>query len=331
MGAIIIAFLRAAAALGLIAILSGIFARVASGSTGRETYRTGVPNAAPSYVTDKAGVLGADEESEISDMLAKYESKTGNQMAVLLIRTTGDEPIEKYSYRVASKWGVGKKGKDNGILITIATDDHTDRIEVGKGLESDVTDSRAGRILRSEAVTDAFRKEEWNKGVKSIIIQTEKCIRTSGKSADEKIPAWIRIVSVLFMGAAWLLNLIFAIINISEHLEYRRKHNNAIIIVPVLPVIMAAIGAVCAVVMKTTTSTLSYVSLAAINTLFIPLGFIASLDFAIDESEGYMENGIPAIDFDHIFPSGGYSSGGSSGGSGFGGGSFGGGGASGSW
>lgn len=133
------------------------------------------------------------------------------------------------------------------------------------------------------------------------------------------------------MGAAWLLNLIFAIINISEHLEYRRKHNNAIIIVPVLPVIMAAIGAVCAVVMKTTTSTLSYVSLAAINTLFIPLGFIASLDFAIDESEGYMENGIPAIDFDHIFPSGGYSSGGSSGGSGFGGGSFGGGGASGSW
>ena len=107
-----------------------------------------------------------------------------NQIAVLIIRTTGDESIEKYSYRVATARGVGQKGKDNGILITIATDDRADRIEVGKGLEGDVTDSRSGRILRSNDVTTAFRDKRWYDGADSIVSQVQECIRTKGKSAE---------------------------------------------------------------------------------------------------------------------------------------------------
>ena len=143
-----------------------------------------VPDRPQSYVLDSAGALSGKEESSLNEKLKKYDAKTGNQIAVLLVRTTGKESIEKYSYKVATKWGVGKKGKDNGILITIATEDHKDRIEVGKGLEEDVTDSRAGRILRSNDVTTAFRGKRWYDGTGSIVSQVQECIRTKGKSAE---------------------------------------------------------------------------------------------------------------------------------------------------
>lgn len=143
-----------------------------------------VPDRPQSYVLDSVGVLSEEEESSLNEKLKKYDAKTGNQIAVLLVRTTGKESIEKYSYKVATKWGVGKKGKDNGILITIATEDHKDRIEVGKGLEEDVTDSRAGRILRSNDVTTAFRGKRWYDGTGSIVSQVQECIRTKGKSAE---------------------------------------------------------------------------------------------------------------------------------------------------
>lgn len=118
-----------------------------------------VPEKPSLYVKDDAGVLNGNQETDLNEMLKKYDKETGNQIAVLIIKTTGNESIEKYSYRIATAWGVGQKGKDNGILITIATEDRKDRIEVGKGLESEVTDSRAGRILRTREVTRSFRRK----------------------------------------------------------------------------------------------------------------------------------------------------------------------------
>ena len=147
---------------------------------------TPVPEKPSMYVKDEADALIYTQEDELNEMLKKYDQDTGNQIAVLIVRTTGDESIEKYSYRVASAWGMGQKGKDNGILITIATDDHADRIEVGKGLESKVTDSRAGRILRSNEVTSAFRSGNWYEGTKSIVEQTQECISAKENPADEK-------------------------------------------------------------------------------------------------------------------------------------------------
>ena len=143
-----------------------------------------IPSRPYLYVRDDANVLNDEEERKLNEKLQAYDRETGNQIAVLIIRTTGDESIEKYSYRVATAWGVGQKGKDNGILITIATDDRADRIEVGKGLEGDVTDSRSGRILRSNDVTTAFRDKRWYDGADSIVSQVQECIRTKGKSAE---------------------------------------------------------------------------------------------------------------------------------------------------
>lgn len=143
-----------------------------------------IPSRPYLYVRDDANVLNDEEERKLNEKLQAYDRKTGNQIAVLLVRTTGKESIEKYSYKVASKWGIGQKGRNNGILVTIATEDRKDRIEVGKGLEGDVTDSRSGRILRSNDVTTAFRGGRWYDGAYYIVSHVQECISTKGKSTE---------------------------------------------------------------------------------------------------------------------------------------------------
>jgi uncharacterized protein len=139
---------------------------------------------AASFVYDEANVLSNKEETDLNNRLIQYTDQTTNQIVVLLVPTTGKESIEKYSYDRASGYGIGHKGKDNGILITIAVKDHKDRIEVGKGLEDKVTDSRSGRILRSESVTSAFRAGKWYEGASSIVSEVQKCIDTDGSSVQ---------------------------------------------------------------------------------------------------------------------------------------------------
>ena len=169
-----------------------------------------IPSRPNLYVRDDANFLNDEEERKLNEKLQAYDRETGNQIAVLIIRATGDESIEKYSYRVATAWGVGQKGKDNGILITIATDDRTDRIEVGKGLEGDVTDSRSGRILRSNDVTTAFRGKRWYDGTDSIVSQVQECIRTKGKSikgiysSDDIMSGYSVVMTVLGVAGEYL-------------------------------------------------------------------------------------------------------------------------------
>ena len=169
-----------------------------------------IPSRPNLYVRDDANVLNDEEDRKLNEKLQAYDRETGNQIAVLIIRATGDESIEKYSYRVATAWGVGQKGKDNGILITIATDDRTDRIEVGKGLEGDVTDSRSGRILRSNDVTTAFRGKRWYDGTDSIVSQVQECIRTKGKSikgiysSDDIMSGYSVVMTVLGVAGEYL-------------------------------------------------------------------------------------------------------------------------------
>lgn len=273
---------------------------------------TPVPEKPLLYVRDDAGALNGNQKDDLDEILKEYDEKTGNQIAVLLVRTTGDEPIEKYSYKVASGWGIGQKGNDNGILITIVTEDHKDRIEVGKGLEGDVTDSRAGRILRSDKVTDAFRHERWYDGTHSIISQVQECISTKGKSVDRDAffdDMLTRSVFFVFAGALWI-----AVVRNLKLIAKKSTGGTA----GILPWIGRAGGTVSA-------GTVIFGQAKALIPLFATTFFIY-MAIAI------YADAIGVIPHSGSSSSGGWSSGsGSSSGSSFGGGSFGGGGASGGW
>ena len=67
-------------------------------------------------VTDLAGMLNAEQRTTLENVLAEYETRTGNQIAILLVKSTEPEGIEQYSIRVADAWKLGRKGVDDGVL-----------------------------------------------------------------------------------------------------------------------------------------------------------------------------------------------------------------------
>jgi len=119
-------------------------------------------------VHDEAHVLKQETIDQLELQLAQYEDSTSNQIAILIINTLEGESIEEYSLRVAEKWQLGQKDKDNGVLLLIAVDDHKMRIEVGEGLEGVLTDALSSRIIRNE-MAPAFRRADFDEGVTNAI------------------------------------------------------------------------------------------------------------------------------------------------------------------
>ena len=120
------------------------------------------------HVHDEAKVLSQEVVDQLEKRLKAYEDSTSNQIAILIIPTLDGEPLEEYSLRIAEKWKLGQKEKDNGALLLIAVDDHKMRIETGYGLEGALTDALCNRIIRNE-LAPHFRKDDYDAGVTSGI------------------------------------------------------------------------------------------------------------------------------------------------------------------
>lgn len=106
-----------------------------------------IPPAPTQYVTDTAGFLPPATVDRLNARLHDYEQQTQHQIIVWIGSTTGGVPIEDWATRAFEKWGVGRKGLDDGLALFIMAKDRRLRIEVGYGLEGDVGDLRAHRII----------------------------------------------------------------------------------------------------------------------------------------------------------------------------------------
>jgi uncharacterized protein len=134
-----------------------------------------VPELWGARVHDDAHVLKHETVEALEAQLKAYEDSTSNQIAILTITSLDGESIEEYSLRVAEKWKLGQKDKDNGVLLLIAVDDHKMRIEVGHGLEGVLTDALSNRIIRNE-MAPAFRRADFDDGVSAAITAITKAI-----------------------------------------------------------------------------------------------------------------------------------------------------------
>ena len=103
-------------------------------------------------VVDLAHVLPADVAASLTNDLEAHETKTSNQVAVLILPSLEGEPLESFSHRVGTTWKLGQKGTENGVLLLIALRERKIRIEVGYGLEGTLTDLRSSHIIRQEIV-----------------------------------------------------------------------------------------------------------------------------------------------------------------------------------
>ena len=121
-----------------------------------------------SLVTDQAGMLDAAQRGKLEAVLNDYQTKTGSQIAVLLVKTTEPEQIEQYSIRVAEAWKLGRKGVDDGVLILVAKDNPAAlrrlRIETGRGVQGVLTDAKSKQILQ-DVIAPYFQKEQYYEGL----------------------------------------------------------------------------------------------------------------------------------------------------------------------
>ena len=117
-----------------------------------------------SRIIDLTETLPTDLTAELEQRLASFEAKKGSQLAVLIVPTTQPETIEQYSIRVVESWKLGRKGVDDGVLLLIAKNDRTLRIEVGYGLEGTLPDAMAKRIIE-EIIAPKFRQGNFAGGV----------------------------------------------------------------------------------------------------------------------------------------------------------------------
>jgi uncharacterized protein len=125
---------------------------VAAAAATAHAQGTPIPPAPTEFVTDHAGFLSAGYVKELSTQLEDYERGTGHQLIVWIDRTTGGVPIEDWANRAFSAWRVGRKEINDGVALFIFSDDRKLRIEVGYGLEGNVPDARAGRIIQNDMV-----------------------------------------------------------------------------------------------------------------------------------------------------------------------------------
>lgn len=100
-------------------------------------------------VVDANGRVSAEVETQINSELISFQQLGGPQIAVAVVDTTGNATLENYSIDLARSWGIGDKEKDNGVLVLIALKDRTLRIEVGSGIEGELTDITAAGIVDS--------------------------------------------------------------------------------------------------------------------------------------------------------------------------------------
>lgn len=133
-------------------------------------------------VVDQAGLLSPNQSAQIAERLRSIRSQGGAQIQVLIIPSLQGEAIEQISIQVFDKWKLGEEKKDDGVLFVVAANDRKLRIEVGQGLEGNIPDIIAKRII-SEITRPIFKAGNYFAG----IFVTTEAINQAASTPDDQI------------------------------------------------------------------------------------------------------------------------------------------------
>jgi uncharacterized protein len=117
-------------------------------------------------VVDEAGILSPAARSELDAQLAAHEKATTNQVVVVTLKSLQGDDIADYGYQLGRHWGIGQKGKNNGVLLIVAPNERKLRIEVGYGLEGVLTDAES-RIIIERVIKPYFKQGQYEQGVRA--------------------------------------------------------------------------------------------------------------------------------------------------------------------
>ncbi|MEO7538960.1 MAG: TPM domain-containing protein [Pyrinomonadaceae bacterium] len=138
------------------------------------------------FVNDYAGVIDTAAKQRLEDQLKQFKEKTNPsvEIAVAVVRTTGDRQIFDYSLAVARGWKIGSKADDNpSALLLVAIDDRKYFTQVSKDLEDELPDGVVGNIQRQKLVPE-FRKGNYSKGISDTVEAYIATIESKGSGAS---------------------------------------------------------------------------------------------------------------------------------------------------
>jgi uncharacterized protein len=158
-------------------------------------------------VNDFAGIFKPQQILILEKMLVAYNDSTSTQIAVVTIESLNGYDISDFTDRLAEKWEVGRKGKDNGVVILIkpkmSTSDYGEvRISVGYGLEDVIPDATAKRIISQEMLPH-FQEEDYYRGVSAAVVVIMNL--ASGKYTAEQYEEVDMVTVIIVVGSIILL------------------------------------------------------------------------------------------------------------------------------
>lgn len=133
-------------------------------------------------VVDQAELLSRQESAQIAQRLHAYKAQSGEQIQVLIVPTLGGEAIEQVAIQVFDQWKLGDAKKDNGVLFLVAFNDRKLRIEVGQGLEGQIPDVIAKRII-NDITRPLFKSQNFAAGV----LLTVEAIHQAANTSDNQV------------------------------------------------------------------------------------------------------------------------------------------------
>ncbi len=131
--------------------------------------------AATAPVVDSAGVISESVEASLNQILRELRTRQGIQMGILTVKSLEGMSVEGYSIKVAEQWKLGDAETDKGLLLLVAPKDRKVRIEVGQGLEGDLPDAYANRVIEYD-ILPHFKNGDFSSGVLAGVLGSVKYV-----------------------------------------------------------------------------------------------------------------------------------------------------------
>jgi uncharacterized protein len=153
-----------------------------------------VPNprqANGTWVTDMADVLTPDTEVEINRIISDLEKKTSSEMAVVTVTETTSSTPKQFATQLFNRWGIGKAGKNNGVLFLISTGGKRVEIETGSGLQVILPNQTVKSIIDQQIVPN-FKQNDYNggtlSGTKALVNKLDSSNQSSVNQNSQDLP-----------------------------------------------------------------------------------------------------------------------------------------------
>ena len=146
------------------------------------------PPKSNTLVTDYTNTLSAADKQQLEEKLVAFNDSTSTQIAVVIIKSVGDYDINEYGAGLGRNWGIGQKGKNNGILLLVALNDHKLTIQTGYGAEGPLPDVITHQIITTD-ITPRFKLNDYygglDAGTDDIIKYTKGEYKADNKPAAD--------------------------------------------------------------------------------------------------------------------------------------------------